>query len=489
MDHKLYKLANLSFPTVFKSSHSQFVKGALYCSSSYGFGPTNWGWKALCGPPRVFPTYGDQSSAWAGRHRSCPSEKIVVVYDVPVIPSEIHVYETNLPGSLVSVKACPTIWSESLIPIPSDQVNVAAGFSADEYEWTTLWSIPSPEPPMTTSRINVIRPVSCNQQYNMYMFDMICEGNSTWYEIDAIKLVGFRSKTPPQIPTSLPLGSLAFTLFNLWQKELFPYDAFIQCRKSEMHQKYLFSDEKSEEKEKEYGYSIEKIGNSTWYEIDAIKLVGFRSKTPPQIPTSLPLGSLAFTLFNLWQKELFPYDAFIQCRKSEMHQKYLFSDEKSEEKEKEYGYSIEKIGVHSAIIGARVPELLEKDVIWPCYHTMRDLIKLLYTDSVFGMTKGQCAAVCLLIGSFESLSDNEPCKRISKLCTDVFVDSLDFPLCVALLEHCGSVPSIVDICTDVIVSLEKYKETKPHQWSILTSRISKEGLISLFQKLADLKRL
>jgi hypothetical protein len=65
----------------------------------------NWGPEQATGAPDTWPQMGDIVTAWASRTPDGQQEWLLLEYPRPVVPKEVHVYETFNPGAVVRVTA------------------------------------------------------------------------------------------------------------------------------------------------------------------------------------------------------------------------------------------------------------------------------------------------------------------------------------------------------------------------------------------------
>jgi len=131
-----------------------------------------WSPQQAAGPPNT-PTQGDQHSAWASKGTTVP-EWLILDYAKPVIPRELHVYESYNPGALTKV---------SIFDAQGNEI----------VAWTGI----DPSPPNTgtstqtnmPTRISKIQ-ISLNvptQKVKIYISSDKVPG---WNEIDAVGLIG-----------------------------------------------------------------------------------------------------------------------------------------------------------------------------------------------------------------------------------------------------------------------------------------------------------
>eukprot|EP01125_Pyxidicula_operculata_P014556 TRINITY_DN4857_c0_g1_i1.p1 TRINITY_DN4857_c0_g1~~TRINITY_DN4857_c0_g1_i1.p1 ORF type:complete len:266 (-),score=7.22 TRINITY_DN4857_c0_g1_i1:47-844(-) len=87
---------------LYKSEVYQWVDHVPIYSSSYNKG---WEPQKICGPPKVYPRYGDITGAWAPKSSSGTSEYLVFKFPVPVFVSGIDIFETYCPGHIYRISA------------------------------------------------------------------------------------------------------------------------------------------------------------------------------------------------------------------------------------------------------------------------------------------------------------------------------------------------------------------------------------------------
>lgn len=89
-------------------------------SSTYGSG---WSPSALVGPPRVWPSYGDTTGAWAPAEYDSDVEWIELDYDVPVAITTVRVFETNSAGNTFAIVDRTghdrLLYADETVPAPS----------------------------------------------------------------------------------------------------------------------------------------------------------------------------------------------------------------------------------------------------------------------------------------------------------------------------------------------------------------------------------
>ncbi|GKT34472.1 unnamed protein product, partial [Aduncisulcus paluster] len=173
--------------------------------------------KDLCGKPTFFPNYGDSRSTWAPAGYT-GQETLVIVYDKPVLPLRMEIYETYNPGALIRVQGCY---------IPCDDIPVPGGFVDENIVWEMLWENTDRKRGAPCSLINKLTLSPSGHPLNVFKLSIDCSGWSDWYEIDAINLVGDIEIEPSISPIS-PF-SLPYIMMKMLKGEILPYDGFIQC--------------------------------------------------------------------------------------------------------------------------------------------------------------------------------------------------------------------------------------------------------------------
>lgn len=147
----------------------QWASGA---SASSSFGTDGWGPQQATGEPNT-PDCGDYRSAWASLNTT-GVETLTLVFDEPVIPSQVNIHQTYNPGAITSVLLVNSSTGEtSALPDSADPVGNTACpgvFSLDVIGFAGL--------------VDTV----------VIEFDMSLVGS--WNEIDAVELVGSLD-TPP----------------------------------------------------------------------------------------------------------------------------------------------------------------------------------------------------------------------------------------------------------------------------------------------------
>ncbi|KAL9656922.1 hypothetical protein ABK040_007014 [Willaertia magna] len=149
----------------------QWVKQVNKFSSEY----TGWPADNIVGASNTYPEYGDLRTAWAPSKSKGAQEYLELEYDIPVYISEVRVYETYNPGSLYKI----TIYSSN------DKVNKEVIYD-DETKANVLPAKSRIFIPTIDLQKSLAKP--CNILY----FDIDTTKNTSWYEIDAVLLCGFK---------------------------------------------------------------------------------------------------------------------------------------------------------------------------------------------------------------------------------------------------------------------------------------------------------
>ncbi|MBN1260020.1 MAG: hypothetical protein JXB35_04990 [Anaerolineae bacterium] len=136
---------------------------AAFASSEYG--EDAWSAAQATGAPDT-EVCGDEITAWAASTADSLEEWLEVQYARPVIPSEIHIYETFAPGGVVKVE---------VITVVSEYLTVWEGPVNPEAPCPRIFrvKVDGVDAPVTGVRITLDQSVMQN-----------------WSEIDAVQLVG-----------------------------------------------------------------------------------------------------------------------------------------------------------------------------------------------------------------------------------------------------------------------------------------------------------
>lgn len=127
-----------------------------------------WSPGQVVGPPDT-PTPGDKTTAWASASPDSGTEWLVLHYEKPVVPHELHVYESNAPGALFKV----TI-------VQDDGREVEAWSGTDPVQQTT----PVASVPVSKIPLSFATPA---KTIKIYLASNKFPG---WNEIDAVELIG-----------------------------------------------------------------------------------------------------------------------------------------------------------------------------------------------------------------------------------------------------------------------------------------------------------
>jgi hypothetical protein len=128
-----------------------------------------WSPQQAAGAPDTL-TVGDQTTAWASQSSDAGPEWLILKYSRPVIPREVHVYESCSPGALVKVS------------IFDDKDNEIEAWSGTDP------SPASPSPSGTAVPVSKI-PITLNSPTQKIKIYLACDKVPGWNEIDAVGLV------------------------------------------------------------------------------------------------------------------------------------------------------------------------------------------------------------------------------------------------------------------------------------------------------------
>jgi hypothetical protein len=155
----------LSDPTLL----GQWVSQVCRFSSQYG--EASWSANNICGEPRAFLRgHGDFPQAWAPASIGSRSEFIELAFAKPVYPLEIQVFESFNPGAIVVA----SIWDSS------------------RNDWHAVYTCVSQCGTIHTCRkLDIQIPHEARTMLSNLVRLEIDQNNITsWYEIDAVRLVG-----------------------------------------------------------------------------------------------------------------------------------------------------------------------------------------------------------------------------------------------------------------------------------------------------------
>merc|ERR1712013_93791 len=150
----------------------QWVSSVRSFSSQYNDG--TWAAHQVIGPPKVYPRYGDINGAWA---QSGPdaNEYLELEFSEVVRVCGIEIYETYNAGEIRKISALNT-----------------------KGRWVELWSGRAER--IENSRI--FKPTLQDPTFgtNVIRLEVDCSRAGTWCEIDAVKLIGVKTKITEDPP-------------------------------------------------------------------------------------------------------------------------------------------------------------------------------------------------------------------------------------------------------------------------------------------------
>ncbi len=138
---------------------------AVGVAASSEYSNPNWSAAQATGPADT-PECGDHDTAWASADQSSPEEWLELQYADPVIPQEIHIYETFNPGSIVKVEVVSTV-----------------------SEYITVWEGP-PGAVEICPRVFVVKVRDVDAPVSGVRITLDQSVINDWNEIDAVKLIG-----------------------------------------------------------------------------------------------------------------------------------------------------------------------------------------------------------------------------------------------------------------------------------------------------------
>jgi hypothetical protein len=131
----------------------------------------NWGPEQATGAPDTWPNQGDIVTAWASKTPDGQREWLLLEYAQPVVPREVHVYETFNPGAVDRVTAFNLAGEEVEIWKGNDPTPAGSGKGISKIACKLK---------LKTNRIKV------------YINSPAVQG---WNEIDAVGIVDAKGKT------------------------------------------------------------------------------------------------------------------------------------------------------------------------------------------------------------------------------------------------------------------------------------------------------
>jgi hypothetical protein len=200
-------------------SSSQWVQGVTAFSSEYT--SSDWGVIQLLGQPNVYPSYGDNILAWSPRVKNSGIEYLKLNFATSVVVSAVEVYETSGAGSCVKIQLLGDL--DGLLNSGSTQCWWECGQGPCAYCGTGM---------------------CCRKGY----VGNGCDG-TTGLDADHSCVAGARNDTVWQGPKTL---QSSFTTARIFAPQL-------QLRAYRTRTIRL---------------EIDTTGNTEWYNIDAVKLIG-----------------------------------------------------------------------------------------------------------------------------------------------------------------------------------------------------------------------
>lgn len=152
---------------------------ASKASATSNYGPLDgdpWNASQATGAPDVDPNCGDQKAAWAAKEKNT-IDTITLTYQVPVIPSELRVFQTYNPGQIVRMEMKGPSGQSKVIY--EGDPKVADGCPVEGY----------------LEKLDVGFPVDTV----LITIDQ-SKLNTGWAEIDAVELVGKKPASTPVNP-------------------------------------------------------------------------------------------------------------------------------------------------------------------------------------------------------------------------------------------------------------------------------------------------
>jgi hypothetical protein len=131
----------------------------------------NWGPEQATGAPDTWPQQGDIVTAWASKTPDGQKEWLLLEYARPVIPKEVHIYETFNPGAVERVTAFDLTGKEVELWKGNDPTAVNSGKG--------------------------ISKIPCKAKFKTCLIKVYIDSPAVagWNEIDAVGLIDVQGKT------------------------------------------------------------------------------------------------------------------------------------------------------------------------------------------------------------------------------------------------------------------------------------------------------
>lgn len=146
-------------------ANSPIRQWASSASASSEYGASDWSAQQATGAPNT-ATCGDQVTAWAAAYYSNGVEWLDVGFATPVVPTQINVYESYTPGSIIKV-----------------EVRDAEG------TFHTVWT-GTPGSVSQCPRVFTVNISNIDFKVNAVLITLDQTALADWDEIDAVELVG-----------------------------------------------------------------------------------------------------------------------------------------------------------------------------------------------------------------------------------------------------------------------------------------------------------
>jgi hypothetical protein len=138
---------------------------AIAAQASTQYGDPDWGAVQAVGEPNAYPTCGDNVLAWASAG-SNTVDSLELVYQTPVVPVALFIYEVSGPGSIVRIEVVEESGAKQVV-----------------YEGMPIASQECP-------RIFSVGITDVTAKVNRVIVHIDQTVLATWNEIDAVELVG-----------------------------------------------------------------------------------------------------------------------------------------------------------------------------------------------------------------------------------------------------------------------------------------------------------
>ncbi|KAI9342079.1 hypothetical protein DFJ73DRAFT_533877 [Zopfochytrium polystomum] len=170
-----------------------FAAGVVDRSSEWS--SPDWSAAMVCGPPSVYPAYGDNPLAWApvGYGENHSREFLIFWFDQCVHVEKVRIWETNCPGGVVRLSVAELPSADFSLPVEAD----ASGWAPlpkpkpilPEESFTTIWSGAAEDAPRQARIFEPELHVK-GVKAQILRIEMDFSQFTDWYEMDAVSICG-----------------------------------------------------------------------------------------------------------------------------------------------------------------------------------------------------------------------------------------------------------------------------------------------------------